>query len=81
MDVVYVVVNGAKGLVSYRLANGVLEVWVDEPAQPDQPVKSDMGQPAQVKNGKHWIVLDARVQRPGVGRMQRPARGRVQPRQ
>lgn len=80
MDVVYVVVNGAKGLVSYRLANGVMEVWVDESAQPDQPVTPAMGQPAQVMNGKHWIMLDARVQRPSVGRMQRPARARVQPR-
>lgn len=77
MDVQVVVVRGAEKLVSYRLENGVLELWMGAEGTP--PVV----QRAEEVEGNHWLYLyepGGRHRPPDGGhRMQRPARGRVQP--
>lgn len=76
MDVHVVVVHGAEKPVSYRLENGVLEVWMGTEGAPPAV------QQAEETEGNHWLYLyeqNGRRHHPGEERMQRPARGRMQP--
>lgn len=79
MDVQVVVVRGAakEKPVSYRLENGVLEVWMETAGTPPAAKK------AEALEGDYWLYLHEQTGRHRPPdrdhRMQRPARGRVQP--